>query len=82
MQKRYRYQLTAPMGQNFDPEFKPELTPKEMLELEFAPFAPPAPRLAHLFDHFVGERKQPSAQPFGSIEIDGEQPVLRGSLHR
>ena len=33
MQKRYRYQLTAPMGRNFDPEFKPELTPKEMLEL-------------------------------------------------
>ena len=33
MQKRYRYQLTAPMGRSFDPDFKPELTPKEMLEL-------------------------------------------------
>ena len=33
MQKQYRYQLTAPMGRNFDPEFKPQLTPKEMLEL-------------------------------------------------
>jgi hypothetical protein len=33
MQKRYRYQLTAPIGRRFDPEFKPELTPKEMLEL-------------------------------------------------
>ena len=33
MQKRYRYQLTAPMARNFDPEFKPQLTPKEMLEL-------------------------------------------------
>ena len=31
MQKRYRYQLTAPMGQNFDPAFKPERTPKGML---------------------------------------------------
>jgi hypothetical protein len=29
MQKRYRYKLTAPMGRNFDPEFKPELTPAD-----------------------------------------------------
>lgn len=33
MQKGYRYKLTEPVGKNFDPEFKPELTPKEMLEL-------------------------------------------------
>ncbi len=33
MQKRYRYALTAPVGRGFDPEFKPELTPAEMLRL-------------------------------------------------
>ncbi|HRZ30227.1 MAG TPA: hypothetical protein P5274_00950 [Candidatus Paceibacterota bacterium] len=33
MQKGYRYELTEPVGKNFAPEFKPELTPKEMLEL-------------------------------------------------
>ena len=33
MQKGYTYELTEPMGKNFYPEFKPELTPKEMLEL-------------------------------------------------
>ena len=33
MQKNYRYTLSQPTGKNFDPEFKPELTPKEMLEL-------------------------------------------------
>ena len=33
MQKRYRYALTAPMGRGFDPEFQPELTPKQMLAL-------------------------------------------------
>lgn len=33
MQKNFVYYLTEPVGQNFDPDFKPELTPKEMLEL-------------------------------------------------
>ena len=33
MQSNYRYALTEPTGKNFDVEFKPELTPKEMLEL-------------------------------------------------
>lgn len=33
MQKNYRYKLTEPVGKNFDPRFKPELTPKEMLRL-------------------------------------------------
>ena len=33
MQKNYKYQLVEPMGKNFDPRFKPELTPKQMLKL-------------------------------------------------
>jgi len=33
MQKGYRYVLTKPAGRGFDPEFKPELTPRQMLEL-------------------------------------------------
>jgi hypothetical protein len=33
MQRDYRYELTAPIGRNFDPEFRPELTPRQMLEL-------------------------------------------------
>jgi len=33
MQKNYIYYLTEPAGKNFDPEFKPELTPKQMLAL-------------------------------------------------
>ena len=33
MQRGYHYALVAPTGRNFDPEFRPELTPKKMLEL-------------------------------------------------
>jgi len=33
MQDGYRYELTAPTGGGFAPEFKPELTPAQMLEL-------------------------------------------------
>jgi hypothetical protein len=33
MQRRYRYALTAPAGRNFDPEFRPALTPAQMLKL-------------------------------------------------
>src|SRR3984957_21130110 len=33
MQKKYRYELSARMGRDFDPEFAPQLTPKEMLAL-------------------------------------------------
>lgn len=32
-QKNYEYFLTQPMGKNFHEEFKPELTPKQMLAL-------------------------------------------------
>ena len=33
MQKTYAYRLTEPIGKNFHPDFRPELTPKQMLEL-------------------------------------------------
>ena len=33
MQKGYRYVLSAPVGRGFDAEFKPQLTPAQMLKL-------------------------------------------------
>lgn len=33
MQKHYGYLRTEPVGRNFAPDFRPELTPKDMLEL-------------------------------------------------
>lgn len=33
MQRGFRYLLVEPIGRNFDPDFKPELAPREMLAL-------------------------------------------------
>ena len=33
MQRNYRYSRSAPAGRDFDPEFRPELAPRQMLEL-------------------------------------------------
>lgn len=33
MQSGYTYQCVEPIGKNFDPRFKPELTPQQMLKL-------------------------------------------------
>ena len=33
MQTEYSYELVEPMGENFDTQFSPELTPKKMLKL-------------------------------------------------
>jgi len=33
MQSNYSYELIEPVGKNYHPEFSPELTPEEMLEL-------------------------------------------------
>ena len=33
MQQEYEYELIEPIGRNFHPEFRPDLTPKQMLEL-------------------------------------------------
>jgi hypothetical protein len=35
MQQGYRYILSEPIGRNFDPEFRPELTPQQMLRLGY-----------------------------------------------
>lgn len=33
MQKKYEYVLSAPVGRNFHPDFRPDLTPAEMLAI-------------------------------------------------
>ncbi len=89
MQRGYRYELVAPLGRGFDPEFAPQLTPKEMLQLgvfggkyltdcrkEF-----PASWFARA--KLSPERRDPSLNFFG---VDASQPLsvwrAKGWLHQ
>jgi len=78
MQRGYRYELTAPTGRQFAPEFKPQLTPKQMLELgvfggkymtdcrrEF-------PKSWFTRAKLSPQRKDPSLNYFG---VDASQPL-------
>ena len=88
MQSGYSYALTAPEGRDFDPEFRPELTPREMLALgvfggkymtdcrnEF-----PADWFAHA--RLSPTRRDPSLNYFG---VDASQPLAewrrKGWIH-
>ena len=80
MQTGYRYVLTAPVGSDFAPEFTPELTPPEMLELGVfggkyltdcrAEFPPSWFERAKLSP----ERPDPTLNCFG---VDASQPLSR-----
>jgi len=78
MQKGYRYVLAKPMAKGFDPEFTPDLTPKEMLQLgifggkymtdcrgEF-------PKSWFTHAKLSPERRDPSLNYFG---VDASQPL-------
>ena len=89
MQRKYRYELTAPVARNFDPEFRPQLTPAEMLRLgvfggkymtdcrdEFPPAWFKGAKLA-------GGRRDSSLNYFG---VNASQPLSewrrKGWIHR
>src|SRR5581483_1663812 len=88
MQRGYRYQITAPVGRSFDPEFKPELTPKEMLRLGvFGGKYMTDTRGEFPVSWFVGaklspRRRDPALNFFG---VDASQPLsvwrAKGWLH-
>ncbi len=78
MQRGYRYELTAPTGRQFATDFKPQLTPKQMLELgvfggkymtdcrrEF-------PKSWFTRAKLSPQRKDPSLNYFG---VDASQPL-------
>jgi hypothetical protein len=78
MQQGYRYELSAPVGRHFDPGFRPELTPKEMLRLGvFAGKYMTDTRGEFPADWFEGARlaadkRDPTLNFFG---VDASQPL-------
>jgi hypothetical protein len=88
MQRGYRYELAVPQGKDFAPEFKPDLTPKQMLALGvfggkyMTDCAEEFP--ADWFEHakLSPQCKDPSLNCFG---VDASQPLSewrrKGWLH-
>ena len=78
MQRNYRYELTEPEGRNFDAEFRPQLTPPELLRLGI--FG--GKYMTDCRDEFPGEwftgaklspdRRDPSLNFFG---VNASQPL-------
>ncbi len=81
MQKGYVYVLTEPAGKNLDSEFKPELTPKEMLELgAFGGRYMRDCRKEFPEDWFKKAKLHPEGKPGHSLElnyfkVDASQPL-------
>lgn len=78
MQQGYVYALTEPMGRNFHPEFRPELTPYEMLELGIfggkymTDCGPEYPRSWFESAKLCPERHDPALNFFG---VNASQPL-------
>lgn len=78
MQRGYSYSLTAPVGRNFDPEFRPELTPKEMLALGvFCGKYMTDCREEFPVSWFARARLSPSSRDFSLnyFSVDASQPL-------
>jgi hypothetical protein len=78
MQHGYVYYLTEPSGRNFHPDFKPELSPKQMLELGvfggkyMTDCADEFPKSWFKSAKLCHERHEPSLNFFG---INASQPL-------
>jgi hypothetical protein len=88
MQHGYRYDCSAPMGRNFDPEFTPDLTPSGMLQLGvfggkyMTDCTEEYPKSWFARAKLSPKRRDPSLNYFG---VDASQPLSewrrRGWIH-
>ncbi len=78
MQRGYRYVRTKPVGREFDPQFTPDLTPREMLELGvfggkyMTDCRDEFPRSWFTHARLSPQRRDPSLNYFG---VDASQPL-------
>ena len=78
MQRNYRYELAAPRGRNFAPDFTPDLTPAQMLQLGvfggkyMTDCAREFPKSWFVKAKFSPEGKNPKLNYFG---VDASQPL-------
>lgn len=81
MQDGYVYTLIEPVGKNFDPRFKPELTPKQMLALGvFGGRYMRDCRKEFPKDWFAGAKLHPAGKPghdknLNYFKVDASQPL-------
>jgi len=78
MQNGYSYFRTEPVGKNFNPEFKPDLTPKEMFKLGVfgGKYMSDKPR-EYPKDWFVGVKFSPSFhnKELNFFKVNASQPL-------
>ncbi len=88
MQQGYEYELVAPVGKDFDPEFRPDLSPQEMLALGvfggkyMTDCTDEFPRDWFVNAKLCSERHDPTLNYFG---VNASQPlsvwVKKGWIH-
>ena len=77
-QKNYKYYLTEPEGKNFEPDFKPELTPGEMLELGiFGGYYSSVNKKEFPIEWFAKAKLSPDGKDISLnyFEVDASQPL-------
>ena len=75
MQRGYRYMLTAPAGRNFDPQFRPDLTPKANFLQVGSLVQSSRPHVA--IARSITSASMPASRCPSGVAMDGFTPTIR-----